>query len=288
LYWALRGGGGNFGVVTEFELNLHPLTSVLLAEGLTPEPQVRVLLERWRELMPGAPHDLKWNINLRLAPQAAHIPLDLRGLPVATSALVWTADPASADRHLQPALSLCRKDSDTSKVLSFLDLQTMADADFPHGRRYYTKSGYFTDLEDETISRLIVAMETIPSAETQIELAYLGGAAGQVAAHETAFGDRSAPFVLTLLANWLDASDDARHIAWVRQTFQDLRPKMKPGVYVNFMSGDEQDRVPEAYRERWDRMVAIKSHYDPKNFFRLNQNVPPQAAVSNRKTAAID
>jgi hypothetical protein len=176
---------------------------------------------------------------------------------------------------LQPALSLCRKDSVRSSVLSFLDLQTMADADFPHGRRYYTKSGYFMDLDDETVSRLIMAMETIPSAETQIELAYLGGAAGQIAAHETAFGDRSAPFVLTLLANWVDASDDSRHIAWARQTFQDLRPKMKPGVYVNFMSGDEQDRVPEAYRERWDRMVAVKSHYDPKNFFRLNQNVPP-------------
>ncbi|HWG51620.1 MAG TPA: FAD-binding oxidoreductase [Candidatus Acidoferrales bacterium] len=288
LYWALRGGGGNFGVVTEFELKLHPLSSVVLAEGLTPEPQVRALLERWRKLMPEAPDDLKWNINLRLAPHAPHIPLDLRGLPVASSALVWSADSASADRYLHSALSLCRKDSISSKVLSFLDLQTMADADFPHGRRYYTKSGYFKDLDDETIDRLIVAMETIPSAETQIELAYLGGAAGQVAAHETAFGDRSAPFVLTLLANWAEASDDARHIAWIRQTFQDLRPKMKPGVYVNFMSGDEQDRVPEAYRERWDRMVAVKSHYDPKNFFRLNQNVRPEAAVSSQKNAAME
>jgi hypothetical protein len=288
LYWALRGGGGNFGVVTEFELNLHPLTSVLLAEGLTPEPNVRALLERWRELMPGAPHDLKWNINLRLASQAAHIPVDLRGLPVASSSVLWTGDAASAHFHLQPARSLCRKDSVSSKVLSFVDLQTMADADFPHGRRYYTKSGYFMQLDDDTISRLIVAMETIPSAETQIELAYLGGAAGQIAADETAFGDRSAPFVLTLLANWGDASDDALHIAWVRQTFHDLRPKMKPGVYVNFMSGDEQDRVPEAYRERWDRMVAIKSHYDPRNFFRLNQNVQPQAAATHQKKAAIE
>jgi FAD/FMN-containing dehydrogenase len=288
LYWALRGGGGNFGVVTEFELKLHPLSSVLLVEGLTSDSEIPTLLQRWRELMPGAPHDLKWNINLRLAPHSAHIPLDLRGRAVAGNALVWTGDPASADRCLNPALSLCRKDSINSRVLSFLDLQTMADADFPHGRRYYTKSGYFNDLDDETIGRLIAATEAIPSAETQIELAYLGGAAGQIAPHETAFGDRSAPFVLTLLANWTHPSDDPRHIAWVRQTFQDLRPKMKPGVYVNFMSGDEQDRVPEAYRERWDRMVAIKSHYDPRNFFRLNQNVPPQAAVSYRKNDVRD
>jgi hypothetical protein len=113
-----------------------------------------------------------------------------------------------------------------------------------------------------------------------IELAYLGGAAGQVAATETAFGDRSAPFVLTLLANWTDAAADASNMAWVRGVFNELRPAMKSGVYVNFMSGDEQDRVPEAYQERWERMVAVKSHYDPRNFFRLNQNVLPRSITA--------
>ena len=109
-----------------------------------------------------------------------------------------------------------------------------------------------------------------------IELAYLGGAAAQVAATETAFGDRSAPFVMTLLANWREASADNENISWVRGIFNQLRPAMKPGVYVNFMSGDEQYRVPEAYHERWERMLAIKSHYDPDNFFRLNQNIQPR------------
>jgi hypothetical protein len=112
-----------------------------------------------------------------------------------------------------------------------------------------------------------------------IELAYLGGAAGQVAADETAFGDRSAPFVLTLLAAWDQASADAGNIAWARGEFSKLRPAMKPGVYVNFMSADEQDRVPEAYQNRWDRMVAVKSHYDPHNLFRLNQNILPRTAT---------
>jgi hypothetical protein len=290
LFWALRGGGGNFGVVTEFEVKLHPLTSLVLAEGLTGEAEgkrgeakgmtggagIRRLLNFWRDYMAEAPHDLKWNINLQLASHKASVPAELRGKPVASSSLVWTGDPDVGRKYLDHALSLCDPASVNSKSVPYMKLQTMADSDFPHGRRYYTKSGYFTYLDDSTVDRLMAAVAAIPSPETMIELAYLGGAAGQVAAHETSFGDRSAPFVLTLLANWSEPSGDAGNIAWARGVFNQLRPAMKPGVYVNFMSGDEQDRVPEAYHERWDRMVAVKSHYDPGNFFRLNQNVTPR------------
>jgi len=282
LFWALRGGGGNFGVVTEFEVNLHSLTSVVLAEGLTPEGKIRPLLECWRDFMAEAPLDLKWNIDLRLARHTKRLPADLRGQPLASSSLIWTGDPEAGRPYLQRALSMCAPDSANSRLISFIDLQTMADSDFPLGRRYYTKSGYFTYLDDSTIDRLLEAVTTIPSSETQIELAYLGGAAARIAARETAFGDRSAPFILNLLANWSDPSDDAGNISWIRGIFNKLRPAMKPGVYINFMSGDEQDRVPEAYHERWDRMVAVKSQYDPNNYFRLNQNVPP------RKLAARD
>ncbi len=197
----------------------------------------------------------------------------MRGKPVAGNSLIWTGDPEAGRKYLDHALSLCSPASIRSSVLPFLKLQTMADSDFPHGRRYYTKSGYFKNLDDTTIDRLVAAVSTIPSSETQIEFAYLGGAAGQVAANETAFGDRGAPFIMNLLANWAEPSADAGNVAWVRGLFNRLRPAMTPGVYTNFMSGDEQDRVPEAYHERWDRMMAVKSHYDPKNFFRLNQNV---------------
>jgi hypothetical protein len=275
LFWALRGGGGNFGVVTAFEVKLHPLTSVVLAEGLSPEAGIRPLLELWRDFMADAPIELKWNIDLRLAPHTEQVPVELRGQPVAASWLIWTGDMDDAQQYFRPALSLCDPESVRRRTLPFLELQTMADAAFPHGRRYYTKSGYFPSLGDSTIDRLVDAVSTIPSSETQIELAYLGGVAGRIGATETAFGDRSAPFIMNLLANWPEASDDSAHISWVRGLFNQLRPAMKPGVYVNFMSGDEQDRVPEAYHERWDRMVAVKSHYDPDNFFLLNQNISP-------------
>jgi len=279
LFWALRGGGGNFGVVTEFELKLHPLKSVVLAEGLTPEANIRELLECWRNFMADAPFDLKWNVDLRLTPRNEGVPAELRGRPVAGSSLVWTGAPEDAQRYFKYAFSRCHPDSVRSQTISYLHLQTMADSDFPHGRRYYTKSGYFQYLDDATIDNFLEALATIPSPETQIELAYLGGAAGQVAADETAFGDRGAPFITNLLANWTDASADELQTSWIRSLFQKLRPAMKPGVYVNFMSGDEQDRVHEAYQQRWERMVAVKTKYDPGNFFRLNQNVLPVKAV---------
>jgi hypothetical protein len=282
LFWALRGGGGNFGVVTEFEVKLHPLTSVVLAEGLTPEADIRSLFECWRDFMAEAPLELKWNIDLRLAPHMKKVPIELRGRPVASSSLVWTGDPEAGRPYLERALSMCSRDSVSSKTVSFINLQTMADSDFPHGRRYYTKSGYFTYLNDSSIDRMVEAVATMPSSETQIELAYLGGAAARVAASETAFGNRSAPFIMNLLGNWSGPSADAGNISWIRGLFNKLHPAMKPGVYINFMSGDEQDRVPEAYQERWDRMVAVKTQYDPNNFFRLNQNVPPRKLAAKR------
>lgn len=275
LFWALRGGGGNFGVVTEFEVKLHPLSTVTLVEGVTPETDIRRLLEFWRHFMSTAPIDLKWNIDLRLAPVAEGT-REICGCPVASSSFVWTGDSEAGERCLRQATALCQHDTITRRVVSFLHLQTMADSCFPHGRRYYTKSGYFLQLEDSTIDLLLEALGSIPSPETQIELAYLGGAAGQIGPDETAFGDRSSPFILNLLANWTEPSADTAHVDWVRKVFGKVRPAMKPGVYTNFMSGDEQDRVSEAYRERWDQMVAVKTHYDPTNFFRLNQNVLPQ------------
>ena len=276
LFWALRGGGGNFGVVIEFEVRLHPVTSVLFGAGFCSGDDMTAIVRAWRDFMPEAPDNLRWGISLTIAPDAPATPPSLRGRAVASLGLVWIGDRDSGSRCLRRALSLCHCQGVRLREMSYLDLQTMADHEFPHGRRYYTKSGYFKSLGDAEIDRMAAALETIPSPLSQVELAYLGGAVARVAAGDTAFGDRSSPFLINLLGNWSAAEDDAANVAWVRRLFAALRASMTPGVYVNFMSGDELDRVPEAYRERWDRLVAVKSHYDPDNFFRLNHNIPPQ------------
>ena len=274
LFWALRGGGGNFGVVTEFEVNLHPVTSVLFGPGMCFGEDIPAIVKQWRDFMPDAPDNLRWGISLTIAPHTDNIPAHLRGRPTASQSLLWVGDLEEGRRYVDRGLSLCNTVAVTMSELSFLSLQTMADHEFPHGRRYYTKSGYYKSLADDDIQRMVDALTTIPSPASQIELSYLGGAARRVAASETAFGDRSSPFIVNLLGNWSEPAEDASNIAWVRTLFAELRPSMTPGVYVNFMSGDEQDRVPEAYRERWDRLVEVKTHYDPNNFFRLNQNIP--------------
>lgn len=273
LFWALRGGGGNFGVVVEFEVRLHALSSVLLANAYYRQDQIAHILRYWREFMPDASDELKWNLSLRLAPTHPGVPQTLRGCPVLSQTVLWLGEEAKGRNVLGKILSFGKPVGVTTETLSFLSLQTMADHEFPHGRRYYTKSGYFKVLSDDSIERMIAAADSIPSPDTQMELAYLGAAASRIGAEETAFGDRSAPFILNLLAAWDEPEQDQRNIEWVRSLFYALRPAMNPGVYVNFMSGDEQDRVREAYGARWERLVAVKQHYDPTNFFRLNHNI---------------
>jgi hypothetical protein len=261
LFWALRGGGGNFGVVTEFAVRLHPLSSLLFATAEYAGDDIPRILEYWREFMAQAPDELKWSFSLRQQ--------------VASCAVTWIGEPEEGRPAIDAALAVCGARSITRNVMPFLELQTAADWEFPAGRRYYTKSGYLKKLDDRSTQCMIKAMESMPSAMSQIEISYQGGAAARVGAAETAFGDRSSPFIVNILGSWADAAEDAANVAWTRALFAELQPLMTPGAYVNFMSGDEEGRVEEAYRERWDRLVAVKTHYDPTNFFRLNANIRP-------------
>lgn len=270
LFWALRGGGGNFGVVTEFQVRLHPLSTLLFATAQYAGDDIPRILEYWSQFMPQARDELKWSFALRLAANDQGVLQK-----VASGSVTWVGDPEEAHPHVNDALSVCGATSISRKIMSFLELQTSADWEFPAGHRYYTKSGYLKSLDDRTINSMVKALDTIPSAMSQIEVSYQGGAAARVGAEETAFGDRSSPFIVNILGSWEEPAEDAVNVAWVRSLFAELRPSMTPGVYVNFMSGDEEERVTEAYRERWDRLVAVKTHYDPKNFFRLNANIRP-------------
>jgi len=281
LFWALRGGGGNFGVVTEFDVRLHPLRSVVLGEGFSGENEISSVLRRWRDYMPESPDNLRWSLSLRLAPLTENVPPEIRGCPVVAHAAVWAGDLDEGTRCIERVLSSACSPGTSNRVVSFLSLQTMADHEFPHGRRYYTKSGYFKTLDDASIDRMVAALADILSPDSQIELAYLGGAPARVPSSDTAFGDRSSPYVINLLGNWSGPADDDANVAWVRKLFEDLRPAMTPGVYINFMSGDEDDRVTEAYRDHWDRLISIKSRYDPGNFFQLNQNIPVRRSSSH-------
>jgi hypothetical protein len=285
LFWALRGGGGNFGVVTEFEVILHPITSVLFGTAMCFGDDIARVLQQWRDFMPEVLDNLRWGFSLTIAPAADNVPSHVRGRPVASASALWVGDIEEGHRRVDHVLSLCNPVAVTKDVMSFLRLQTMADHEFPHGRRYYTKAGYFKSLGDSSIDCIVRALATIPSPTNQIELAYLGGAAARVGAGETAFGDRSSPFVLNLLGNWSDPADDDANRRWIRNLFAELRPAMTPGVYVNFMSGDEDDRVHEAYRDRWERLVAVKTQYDPNNFFCLNQNIRPQKETGSGRSA---
>ena len=275
LFWALRGGGGNFGIVTEFELKLHSLTSVTIGSGFCIGDGIFDTLRYWRDFMHDAPEELKWNVNLRVAPDLPNVPAEARGRPVLSETAVWFGGSERGRKLLDHIFSIGKPVGVTRGTISFLALQTMADLEFPHGRRCYTKSGYFAALGDDSIENMIGSLAWVPPGNTQIELAYLGGAAARVGASETAFGDRSAPYIVNLLADWQGSDSDAANVEWVRGLFAKLRPAMKPGAYVNFMSGDEKDRVAEAYGSLWERLIAVKTRYDPRNFFRLNQNIQP-------------
>ena len=201
LFWALRGGGGNFGVVTEFEVTLHPVSAVLFARGICPGDEVQTLLRRWRDFMPESPDNLRWGFSLRSAPHAENLPAYLRGRPIASTSALWVGDLEKGGRYVDRALAVVNHQAVSKEVLSFRAVQTLADSEFPHGRRYYTKSGYFKTLSDENVSTMMEALVRNPSLSNEIELAYLGGAAARVAPSETAFGDHSSPFILNLLRN---------------------------------------------------------------------------------------
>jgi FAD/FMN-containing dehydrogenase len=276
LFWGLRGGGGNFGVVTEFEFALHELSELVILGMFQPLGSVRAVLEAGRAAMgPGAPDELLWTSFLRKAPPLPWMPAELVGTPGIMSLVEWSGDAREGrarlgeiERSLAPAAASLER-------VPFLEIQTLTDEIFGPGKRTYIKAGFARSLTDELIETLSTCGAEVGSPLSQIEVLAMGGAIARVDPAATAFAQRDAGWLLNIPAMWEDPADTEREVAWARRSFAALEPHLMEGRYVNFMDGDEDPAGSGAYAGTFERLRAVKRAYDPENVFRLNQNIRP-------------
>jgi FAD/FMN-containing dehydrogenase len=278
LFWGLRGGGGNFGIVTSFEFELQALGPEVLA-GLLVWPMDRAtdVLGVLRGLASDAPDEVGIMGNLRLAPPLPVIPEELHGQPIAALVLTYAGAIDDGQQVLGDILGQLPNPAVNAVVPKpYVVHQKMFDAALPHGRHYYWRSHKLGPLSDAMIDALIARSEGITSPLSSIPIFTQGGAVARVPEESTAFANRDAAHDVNIVASWLpEDPEPERHIEWVRQTFDALAPHSR-GVYVNFTSDDAADRVRLAYSAtQWQRLVGLKAKYDPTNVFRLNANIPP-------------
>ena len=276
LFWALRGGGGNFGVVTSFEFKLHPLGPEVLS-GLIVHPfaEARELLPQFRRVIAQAPDELTvWSV-MRKAPPLPFIPAEWHGKEVLIFAACYSGDMKQGEKAMQPLRALGKPLADVIGPHPFTGWQAAFDPLLTPGARNYWKSHDFGDLSDGAIEAIVGAAGRLPSPECEVFIAHVGGAMGRVAPDAMAWSNREAHFVMNAHARWRDAKDDASCIAWARQLSEATASFATGSVYVNFMPDDEKDRVEKAYGKNYRRLAEIKRRYDPDNLFRMNQNIRP-------------
>jgi FAD/FMN-containing dehydrogenase len=280
LLWGLRGGGGNFGVVTRFDYRLHRVGPTVLGGpiyyALEDGPEV---LRRYRDFIADAPDELTTIVNLRPAPPLPVLPPELHGRPVVSVATCWAGEPEPGEAVLDELRHLGRPLIDLAGPRPYLTLQTMFDPAVPHGWHYYWKAWEVPPLTDSTIDALVTQAARITSPRSYIIVFQLGGAMARVGEHDTAFGQRSEGHDVNVNAVWLPDDPDAdRHVEWARQAFAALEEQAVGRAYVNFLADEGADRVRAAYGpERYERLAALKRDYDPDNLLRGNQNVVPLA-----------
>jgi FAD/FMN-containing dehydrogenase len=280
LFWALRGGGGNFGVVTEFEFALHELSELLILATFHPLADARKVIERGRQEMadPAAPRELLWTSFLRRANDVPWIPPGLAGRHGIMSRVEWSGDPEAGRARLTRIRDDLAPAASDLSVVPFLFMQTVTDDLFAHGLRTYIKAGFAADLPGALIDVLLDRAAELESPVSQVELLALGGAISQVSPEATAFPFRNARWLINIPATWRDPADDEREIGWARATYAAIRPHLSEGSYVNFMGDDEDDTAAAAYGRTIERLQQVKARYDPDNIFRLNQNITPAAS----------
>jgi FAD/FMN-containing dehydrogenase len=278
LFWAIRGGGGNCGIATSFEFRLHPVGPEVLS-GLIVHPiaSAREVLRFYRDFMPTTPEELVCWFVLRKAPPLPFLPEEWHGKEILALAVCYSGDPAKGEKIAQPLRSFGKPIADVIDRHPYAVWQTILDPLLAPGMRNYWKSHDFLQLSDGLIDVMIEHAMRIPDPQTEIAFAQLGGAVSRVAFDATAYAHRDAQHVLNVHGRWAEKEKDEACIGWARSLWKAAAPFATGGVYVNFMTQEEGDRVKAAYGKNYDRMARAKKRFDPENLFRLNQNVPPSA-----------
>lgn len=277
LFWGLRGGGGNLGVVTSFEYKLYPVgpqvVGGLMAWRMEEAP---VVLARCRELMENGTPELTLGVLLRNAPPAPWLPQEIHGQPVVVVVACDTGEVEDAHARLASLKRLGTPVADLIQTRPYTAQQSLLDATQPKGRRYYWKSEYLASIEPALLDKLIEHAGYIVSPHAAVALFSVGTAASRLPEDYSAFGNRDATALAIITGSWEDAADDQINIDWVRNAWQDARAFSTGGTYVNFMTEEEQgDRIRAAYGRSYDRLVELKTKWDPTNLFRINKNVAP-------------
>jgi FAD/FMN-containing dehydrogenase len=281
LFWALRGGGGNFGVVSSFEFRLHSVgPSVLSGLIVHSFAQAKELLAGYRQFASKAPDELTVWVVLRQAPPLPFLPAEVHGKEVLVFAVCYTGNEADGNRALESLRALGKPIADVIGMQPYAAWQSAFDPLLTPGAYNYWKSHNFVELADGLLDTLTSHAARLPTPECEIFIGQLGGATNRVAIDATAYPHRNANFVMNVHTRWREPADEQRSIDWARKLFGETAPHATGGVYVNFMPEDETDRVSSAYGANYERLAALKAKYDPGNLFRLNQNVQPSAQRS--------
>lgn len=282
LFWGVRGGGGNFGVVTSFEFELYPVgpTVTLCAPFYRMNEQTSDLVRSWRDFMANAPEEITSNCLFWSVPAHPNFPEELQGIPIVIPAAIHIGDPEGAGDLMEPLRALGDPILDLSGPLPYVNLQTAFDPLFTKGERQnYWKSLYLDTLDDDAIERVVKRAQNRPDPWSLIALWHLGGEMNRVGSAETALGVRSANYLLSLDSSWVDSADNESAIAWTREAWAEMQPFSGGGAYLNFPGqGEEGEGLLRASygNDNYDRLVNLKRKYDPSNLFRLNQNISPR------------
>jgi hypothetical protein len=276
LFWGVRGGGGNFGIVTEFEFRLHPVGPVVLAGPIFwPMEDSPRVLRFYREWIEDAPDDLMTIVIHRKAPPLPFVPPEFHGEPVVSVVCFYAGSIEEGEKVVHPIKELGSPVLDLCEPKPFTEHQAMFDPTFPHGRWYYFRACDVAELTDEVIDITVDHSMRIASPFTAFPIWQMGGAVGRVGEDETAFNGRGAGFTFNISGTTETADGFDQEREWVRSFWSALEPH-HTSVYVNFLMEEGEERIREAYgAEKYDRLKALKRKYDPDNLFRLNQNIPP-------------